>query len=78
MHYQLAKLPLENSTVYKVLVAFLKYFKSCLLAFEGGSPPAPLTAPRGAGLSARRLCKIIGGSFAKTNSVFKNWKKIVF
>ena len=30
---------LENSTVYKVVVAFFKYFKSCLLAFEGGSPP---------------------------------------
>ena len=46
---------------FPVVVAFLKYFKSRLFAFAGGSPPAPPAAPRGAGLSARRLCKICRG-----------------
>ena len=41
-----------------VVASFLKYFKSRILAIAGGSPPAPPAAPRGSGLSARRLSKI--------------------
>ena len=31
------------------------------MLLQGGPPPAPPAAPRGAGLSARRLCKICRG-----------------
>ena len=52
-----------------VVAFFYNILKVVLVLLQGGPPPAPPAAPRGAGLSARRLCKISGGSFAKANSV---------
>ena len=44
---------------HQVVVAFfLNILKVVFLLLQGGPPPAPPAAPRGAGLSARRLCKI--------------------
>ena len=51
------------TTVYKVVVAFFfEYLKSRLLAFAGGYPHCTPHRSEGAGLSARRLCKICRGS----------------
>ena len=48
-----------NRGLYEVVVAFfLNILKVVFLLLQGGPPPAPPAAPRGAGLSARRLCKI--------------------
>ena len=48
--------------IHKLVVAFfLNILKVVFLLLQGGPPPAPPAAPRGAGLSARRLCKISRG-----------------
>ena len=41
-----------------VVAFFYNILKVVLVLLQGGPPPAPPAAPQGAGLSARRLCKI--------------------
>ena len=62
-----------------VVAFFYNILKVVLVLLRGGPPLPPPPLRGGAGLSARRLCKICRGSFAKTNSLLKKkWKKWKF
>ena len=60
---------LKSRHIYKVVVAFFQnVLKVVFLLLQGGPPPAPPAAPRGAGLSARRLCIICRGNMNRNPS----------
>ena len=60
-HYNpllILQLPLRQWGAGNVYLFLKNILKVVFFLLQGGPPPAPPAAPRGAGLSARRLCKI--------------------
>ena len=45
---------------------------------QGGPPPAPPAAPRRAGLSARRLCRICRGGIKQNQNLLFFWNLLLF